>query len=42
MRVMRSMRKKGVPVLPVHDSFIVPALAEQQLKEAVEREFEDS
>ena len=40
MRVMRSMRKKGVPVLPVHDSFIVPVLAEQQLKEAVEREFE--
>ena len=40
MRVMRSMRKKGVPVLPVHDSFIVPILAEQQLKEAVEREFD--
>ena len=40
MRVMRKMRRKGVPVLPVHDSFIVPILAEQQLKEAVEREFD--
>jgi hypothetical protein len=39
MRVMRAMRKKGVPVLPVHDSFIVPSNAEQQLKEVVEREF---
>lgn len=40
MRVMRSMRKKGVPVLPVHDSFIVRSSAEMQLKEVVEREFE--
>jgi hypothetical protein len=40
MRVMRAMREKGVPVLPVHDSFIVPSHAEPQLKEVVEREFD--
>ena len=39
-RVMRSLRKQGIPVLPVHDSFLVPIHAAQLLQATVNAEFE--
>src|SRR5262249_8296236 len=37
-RVMLDMIRRGIPCLPVHDSFIVPATRASELEEAMERE----
>lgn len=39
-KILMSMMKQGIPCLPVHDSYIVPAQYEQQLQEAMEVEYE--
>jgi hypothetical protein len=40
LRVLRSMEEQGIPVLPIHDSFIVAEEKEEQLRTAMEEAFQ--